>query len=50
MMNACEIDEQRVHVILRDNVRNMKKSNGLYGATKRGQGRLSACVAIAYAE
>ena len=26
MLNACEIDKQRVHVILHDNVRNMKKA------------------------
>ena len=28
MLNACEIDKQHVHVILRDNVRNKKKENG----------------------
>ena len=26
MLNTCEIDKQRVHVILRDNIRNMKKA------------------------
>ena len=25
MLNVCEIDKQRIHVILHDNVRNMKK-------------------------
>ena len=36
LRNACEIDKQRVNVILRDNVRNMKNSNGWYGGTKHG--------------
>ena len=27
MLNACEIDKQRVHIILRNNIRNMKKNN-----------------------
>ena len=26
MLNACEIDKQHVHIILCDNIRNMKKA------------------------
>ena len=28
MLNMCEIDKQRVHVILHDSTRNMKKAVG----------------------